>query len=254
MRIVRGSRVPQVEEVGAGEVREPCVVAVVFLEVGDAELAPLWRASWASRAMVNWVFPIPEAPRSRRGHSAGCPGRGPVRLGPGDAGQRHPHQYTDVNQQAAEFQIAELLGIPLPRAGAVGVGVRLGAKGAQAGARAAAKAAGSAFRLTSLGNSLYETPTGLIHGPGSKHGHRLTHVLQHGFPDTTKKKHSVFSTGSGALKTVDEAWMVRGAPDLSDPGKYVVPTGREVGTAGETSVTIIVQPGTPRIITAYPSP
>jgi len=110
------------------------------------------------------------------------------------------------------------------------------------------------FELTALGSSRYQTPAGLIYGPGSQHGHRLTHVLQHGFPDATKKTHSVFTSGSGALRTVDEAWLMRGAPDPSDLGKYVIPMGRTVGTGGETSVTVIVRPGTSQIITAYPSP
>lgn len=47
---------------------------------------------------------------------------------------------------------------------------------------------------------------------------------------------------------------MRGAPDPSDLGKYVIPMGRTVGTGGETSVTVIVRPGTSQIITAYPSP
>jgi len=110
------------------------------------------------------------------------------------------------------------------------------------------------FELTALGGSRYQTPAGLIYGPGSKHGHRLTHVLQHGFPDATKKTHSVFTSGSGALRTVDEAWLMRGAASATDPGKYIIPVGRTVGTGGETNVTIIVRPGTSQIITAYPSP
>jgi hypothetical protein len=52
---------------------------------------------------------------------------------------------------------------------------------------------------------------------------------------------------------VDEAWVLRGAPVPGDPGKYVVPMGRIVGTNGEKSVTIIVKPGTTEIITAFPS-
>ncbi len=110
------------------------------------------------------------------------------------------------------------------------------------------------FELSALGGSQYQTPAGLIYGPGSKHGHRLTHVLQHGFPDATKKTHSVFTSGSGALRTVDEAWAMRGSASATDPGKYVIPMGTTVGTGGETSVTIIVRPGTSQIITAFPSP
>ncbi|WP_236121516.1 hypothetical protein [Cellulomonas palmilytica] len=108
------------------------------------------------------------------------------------------------------------------------------------------------FELKSLGNSVYESPAGLIYGPGSKHGHRLTHVLQHSIADPTKKAHSVFSSGNGALKTVDEAWTLRGAPEVGDPGAFVVQMGRQVGTAGETGVRIIVKPGTSEVISAYP--
>lgn len=49
------------------------------------------------------------------------------------------------------------------------------------------------FELSALGGSRYQTPAGLIYGPGSKHGHRLTHVLKHGFPDATKKTHTSWS-------------------------------------------------------------
>lgn len=43
-----------------------------------------------------------------------------------------------------------------------------------------------------------------------------------------------------------------GAPLPNDPGAYIVPMGRTVGTAGESAVKIIVRPGTNQIITAYP--
>jgi len=51
---------------------------------------------------------------------------------------------------------------------------------------------------------------------------------------------------------VDEGWKLRGAPLPGDPGAFVVPMGRTVGTAGETALKIIVRPGTNQIVTAYP--
>ncbi|WP_370867907.1 immunity protein Tsi6 family protein [Phenylobacterium sp.] len=44
----------------------------------------------------------------------------------------------------------------------------------------------------------------------------------------------------------------RGQPLPKDPGAYVVPMGRAVGQGGETSIKIIVRPGTTEVITAYP--
>ncbi|TSD80535.1 hypothetical protein FFI16_010555 [Pseudomonas sp. KBS0710] len=54
------------------------------------------------------------------------------------------------------------------------------------------------------------------------------------------------------LGAVDEAWLKKGSPVSSDPGAYVVPMGRAIGTSGETSIKIIVLPGTNKVITAYP--
>jgi hypothetical protein len=53
------------------------------------------------------------------------------------------------------------------------------------------------------------------------------------------------------LDLVDEAWAQRGQPLPNDPGAYVVPMGKVVGTAGETSLKIITQPDTTEIITEH---
>jgi hypothetical protein len=158
----------------------------------------------------------------------------------------------NITPSSLEYKAGYWLGLPIGSGSGSALAARMMSR---ATTRVMTKGAASVgrFQLTNLGSSLYQTPAGLIYGPGSKHGHRLTHVLQHGFPDATKKTHSVFSSGSGALRTVDEAWLKRGAPDPSDLKKYVVPMGRTIGSGGETSVTIIVRPGTSQIITAYPS-
>lgn len=51
---------------------------------------------------------------------------------------------------------------------------------------------------------------------------------------------------------MDEAWQKKGAPLPNDPGAYVVPMGRIVGTNGETAIKIVVKPRTSEVITAYP--
>ncbi|CAI8856157.1 hypothetical protein EMIT0P171_250019 [Pseudomonas sp. IT-P171] len=79
------------------------------------------------------------------------------------------------------------------------------------------------------------------------------HVLEHAEPNPAKTTHSVFSMDrKEILGAVDEAWLKKGSPVVGDPGAYVVPMGRAIGTSGETSIKIIVRPGTNQVITAYP--
>ncbi|SNT06757.1 hypothetical protein SAMN06265795_1133 [Noviherbaspirillum humi] len=102
-------------------------------------------------------------------------------------------------------------------------------------------------------NQTWTTPAGLDYGPGSVHGNRVQHILDHAEPNPTKTTHIVFNVDrKEVLGLVDEAWLARGSPLPNDPGAYVVPMGRAVGTAGETNIKIIVRPGTNKIITAYP--
>lgn len=51
---------------------------------------------------------------------------------------------------------------------------------------------------------------------------------------------------------VDEVWLKKDSPVVGDPGAYVVPMGRPIGTLGEMNIKIIVRPGTNQVITAYP--
>jgi len=105
------------------------------------------------------------------------------------------------------------------------------------------------------GTNTWTTPAGLDYGPGSVHGNRVKHVLDHGVANVTKPTHSVFNVDrSQILGLVDEAWITKGSPLPSDPGAYIVPMGRVVGTAGEKSIKVIIRPGTNKIITAYPVP
>jgi hypothetical protein len=97
------------------------------------------------------------------------------------------------------------------------------------------------------------SPKNLIYGNDRSFGNRVDHVLAHTVPNPSKPKHSVFNVkGDNALALVDEAWAKKGIPVPNDPGAYVVPMGRVVGAAGETSIKVVVKPGTTEILSAYP--
>ena len=99
------------------------------------------------------------------------------------------------------------------------------------------------------------SPAGLNYGQGSKEGNRVKHVLEHASPNSSKPNHTVFNVPRNQiLSLVDQAWAKRGNPLPSDPGVYIIPMGKVVGTRGETSIRIIVKPGTNQVITAYPVP
>ncbi|GGT21158.1 hypothetical protein GCM10010254_47050 [Streptomyces chromofuscus] len=109
--------------------------------------------------------------------------------------------------------------------------------------------------LTDLGGGKLQTPAGLIYGPmKGGEGHRIFHVGAHTADSLKagKKNHSIFTGQQSPLELVDEAWTRRGAPEPNDPAAYVVPMGRVIGDGGQTSVRIIVKPGTTEVISAYP--
>lgn len=83
----------------------------------------------------------------------------------------------------------------------------------------------------------------------------MKHVLEHASSNPNKLNHTVFDVPRNhVLSLVDEAWSVKGSPLVNDPGAYVVNMNKIIGTNGETSIKIIVRPGTNQIITAYPIP
>jgi len=103
------------------------------------------------------------------------------------------------------------------------------------------------------GTRTWTTPAGVDYGPGSVHGNRVQQVLDHAVPNPNKATHTVFNVDRReVLGLVDDAWLAKGNPLPNDPGAYVVQMGRVIGTAGETSIKIIIRPGTNKIITAYP--
>lgn len=101
--------------------------------------------------------------------------------------------------------------------------------------------------------NLLERGAGLDYGQGSVQGNRILHVLEHAEPNSAKTTHSVFSMDRNEiLGVIDEAWLKKGSSVVGDPGAYIIPMGRTVGTLGETNIKIIVRPGTNKVITAYP--
>ncbi|MEU1666022.1 hypothetical protein ABZ547_20855 [Streptomyces sparsogenes] len=113
----------------------------------------------------------------------------------------------------------------------------------------------SCFELTDLGGGKLKTPAGLVYGPmKGGEGHRIFHVGAHAGESVKKgkKEHSIFTGQSSPLELVDEAWRKRGAPEPNDPGAYVVPMGRTVGSGGQKRIRVIVKPGTTEVISAYP--
>ena len=104
------------------------------------------------------------------------------------------------------------------------------------------------------GDIVHVSPAGLRYGSDPRFGNRVDHVLSHTTPNPNRPgTHSVFNMqGDDALSLVDEAWMRRGVPDPNDSAAFVVDMGRVIGTAGETSIRVIVRPGTNQIPTAYP--
>jgi hypothetical protein len=140
----------------------------------------------------------------------------------------------------------------VPAAGSGVGGVEAAGTGGVAanGANGAPKAVELTF---DKGTRTWTTPAGIDYGPGSVHGNRVQHVLDHAVPNPNKTTHSVFNVErKEVLGLIDEAWLKKGNPLPNDPGAYVVPMGRIIGTGGENGIKIIVRPGTNKIITAYP--
>ena len=102
----------------------------------------------------------------------------------------------------------------------------------------------------------WTSPAGLDYGPGSVHGNRIKHVLEHATENPSKPIHSVFNAQRNqVLGLVDEAWVARTGPgtlQVTGNRVWVVDLGRQVGTVGQTAIQVVVRDGTTRLITAFP--
>ncbi|WP_218048812.1 DUF637 domain-containing protein [Curvivirga aplysinae] len=124
--------------------------------------------------------------------------------------------------------------------------------GGSVGAKINAPTGFKSYR-TPDGDITHVSPAGLKYGYDKNFGNRVDHVLAHTYPNPNKKNHTVFNAkGDDALALVDEAWSKRGASLPNDSNAFLVNMGRAVGTAGETSIRVVVDPKTNNIITAYP--
>ncbi len=99
------------------------------------------------------------------------------------------------------------------------------------------------IRWKELGNSEYQSPAGLIYGPGSREGHRFKHVLKHAKDQPNRPgKHGVFyaKNRDDVFRLIDEAYQIakkRGPPDVvvkkdRDRTVYTVNMKRKIGYIG----------------------
>lgn len=94
--------------------------------------------------------------------------------------------------------------------------------------------------LTQIRPRVFESPAGLMYGPGSAEGHRLNHVLRHSADDPHRPVHGVFDGNrEDILAVLDEAYRIaskRGPPvDVEQEGPrtvYTIDMGRRVGYVG----------------------
>ena len=78
-------------------------------------------------------------------------------------------------------------------------------------------------------------------------------MLAHTKPDPKKPIHSVFNVDKGKiLDLVDQAWSKRKKEVPGEPGAFIISMKKAVGTNGERRIKIVVEPGTDKVVTAYP--
>ncbi|MBL7684573.1 MAG: hypothetical protein JNK65_00870 [Deltaproteobacteria bacterium] len=100
---------------------------------------------------------------------------------------------------------------------------------------------------------VWRSEAGVEYGLDRRLGNGIQHVLSHASEDSKKKIHTVFSIPRNEiLKTVDEAWKIKGDVLKNDPYVYVVDLKRIIGTSGETKIRLVVDRNTYFLKTAYP--
>lgn len=102
---------------------------------------------------------------------------------------------------------------------------------------------GESSWLTEVRPGVFESPAGLVYGPGSAEGHRIDHILRHAVDDPDRPVHGVFDGGrEEILALLDEAYEIateRGPPvEVEQDGErtvYTIDMGRRVGFVGGES-------------------
>lgn len=87
--------------------------------------------------------------------------------------------------------------------------------------------------------------------------HHLTYentdIKDLGYIGSSERNRAYFNVSADEIiELIDEAWLMRKEPLISDRGAYVIDMKRIVGMQGEKGIKIIVKPGTAEIKTAYP--
>ncbi|MBM7846489.1 polymorphic toxin-type HINT domain-containing protein [Herpetosiphon giganteus] len=121
-----------------------------------------------------------------------------------------------------------------------------------------------------VGCNHFRTKSGLLLDESAKHGNFLRHTWDHldeweriVDPATkkvtkVKKTHTVFDVENSAYlyDLLDEGFRILKEQGITaipgDPGAFLVPMGRAIGTNGETYMKMIFKQGTDVLITAYP--
>ncbi|WP_460624951.1 polymorphic toxin-type HINT domain-containing protein, partial [Kitasatospora kifunensis] len=102
-----------------------------------------------------------------------------------------------------------------------------------------------------LGNGDFLSPAGLLYAPG-----KILHVLAHAAVNTSRATHTVFLEKNPIklLDLVDDAWTMKSKAIRvpNDDAVWIVPMDKVIGTNGETFIRLAIDPGTNRILSAYP--
>ncbi|MBX2828551.1 MAG: hypothetical protein KTR22_10315 [Flavobacteriaceae bacterium] len=118
-----------------------------------------------------------------------------------------------------------------------------------------------------LSDNMFHSTSGLIFKFGSKHGNRLSHVLDHTRNNLKKKKHGVFTLGDNLISTIDEAWEMakKGGDNVTKSlsygnDVYIVEMGKKVGYEGGkkgsgdslSKIKFVMKQGTQEVISIFP--
>jgi hypothetical protein len=85
--------------------------------------------------------------------------------------------------------------------------------------------------------------------------YQYTEIIDLGYVESTpdERQQTFFNVPRKAIiSLIDEAWVMKDAHLINDPGAYVINMKRVIGTDQESAIKIIVKPGTSEIKTAYP--
>jgi RHS repeat-associated protein len=143
-----------------------------------------------------------------------------------------------------------------------------------------------AKNVLKFSDNAFHSSSGLAFKLGSKHGNRLSHVMEHTVDDLTKKKHGVFTLGDDLLSSMDEAYSrtqlykwndklavgqsetlggitrtIRQEPSGLISENFVVDMGKKIGYEGGSQgskaalnkIQISLEKGTSDVLTSFPT-